>query len=183
MNHALATDRARRTGVWENPKGFLLCSPEGSAYPVDIGENVLEPENPLLADHLKGRRVCVFAGPTVERLYGERMRAYLRAHLPVEDWAMTTMPGTERSKSLATVEWVCAFARQAGLDRHGVMVALGGGITTDTIGFAASIYARGVDYVKVNTSLVGQVDAGVGIKTGVNGIGAKNMLGAYHVPY
>jgi 3-dehydroquinate synthase len=60
------------------------------------------------------------------------------------------------------------------------MLAVGGGVTCDLVGFAAAIYCRGVRYIKVNTTLVGQVGVGVGVKTGVNVLGVKNMLGAYH---
>ncbi len=60
------------------------------------------------------------------------------------------------------------------------MIAVGGGVTCDMVGFAAAVYCRGVRYIKVNTTLVGQVDVGVGVKTGVNALGTKNMLGSYH---
>jgi 3-dehydroquinate synthase len=146
-------------------------------------EGLLSPDNALLAEHIGERRVCAFVSPTVNRLYGERLRGYFRTRLPASSWTLSVIPAGEQNKSLVTVEQVCASAKEAALDRNGVMVAIGGGVTTDVVGFAASIYARGVRYIRLNTTLVGQVDAGVGVKTGVNALGSKNMFGAYHAPH
>jgi 3-dehydroquinate synthetase len=78
------------------------------------------------------------------------------------------VPDGEAAKSLPTVEHLCrAFAR-AGLSRRDVVVAVGGGVVTDLAGFGAASYLRGVAYVNVATSLLGQVDAAIGGKTGVN---------------
>lgn len=92
------------------------------------------------------------------------------------------VPDGEAAKSLATVEHLCrAFAR-AGLSRRDVVVAVGGGVVTDLAGFAAASYLRGVAYVNVATSLLGQVDAAVGGKTGVNIPEGKNLVGAFWQP-
>ena len=141
---------------------------------------LLSRANTLLAGHCRGRRVTAFAGPTVNRLYGERLRSYLGAHLAPGSWTVHVVRTGERYKTMDTVERICALAKADGLDRQGIMLALGGGVLCDMVGFAASMYARGIRYIKVNTTLVGQVDVGVGIKTGVNACGTKNLLGAYH---
>nr|BDS38153.1 2-epi-5-epi-valiolone synthase [Streptomyces dimorphogenes] len=170
----------RVEGVVEDAGGFDLLAPEGTRYRVDVTDAVFDPGNSLLADRLEGRRVVAFVGPTVHRLYGERLRAYLDARLAPGSWSIHVIATGERNKTLASVEQVCAVAKAAGLDRHGVMLAVGGGIVADVVGFAASMYARGIRYIKVNTTLVGQVDVGVGVKTGVNALHSKNMFGAYH---
>ncbi|MBC2902393.1 sedoheptulose 7-phosphate cyclase [Streptomyces cupreus] len=167
-------------GVRGDDGGFTLHAPEGTAYRVDLTNDVLSPYNPLLARYCEGRRVVAFVGPTVERLYGRSLRAYLAARLAPDSWSVVVLAGGEDAKTMDTVEEICARAKSAGLDRRGVMLAVGGGVTCDLVGFAAAIYARGVRYIKVNTTLVGQVDVGVGVKTGVNALGTKNMLGAYH---
>ncbi|MFJ7151557.1 sedoheptulose 7-phosphate cyclase [Streptomyces sp. NPDC100445] len=168
------------TGVDEDPGGFDLRAPDGTRYRVDLTTEVLDPHNPLLAGHLAARRVVAFVSPTVDRLHGHRLRAYLEAHTGPGQWTLHVIRTGEHHKTLAAAERVCALAKADGLDRHGVMLAVGGGIVADVVGFAASIYARGVRYVKVNTTLVGQVDVGVGVKTGVNALQTKNMFGAYH---
>ncbi|MEU5384499.1 sedoheptulose 7-phosphate cyclase [Kitasatospora cineracea] len=138
------------------------------------------PDNELLADYCEGRRVVAFLGPTVDRLYGEQLRRYLAAHLAPGSWSVVPVGGGEAQKTMESVERICAEAKAAGLDRRGVMIAVGGGVTCDMVGFAAAVYCRGVRYIKVNTTLVGQVDVGVGVKTGVNALDTKNMLGSYH---
>jgi 3-dehydroquinate synthase len=167
-------------GVREDSGGFDLSAPDGTRYRVDLGSGVLDPDNTLLAGHLGERRVVAFVSRTVDRLYGDRLRTYLEAHVRPGQWSLHVIPTGEHHKTLAAVEHVCALAKADGLDRHGVMLAVGGGIVADVIGFAASIYARGIRYIKVNTTLVGQVDVGVGVKTGVNALRTKNMFGAYH---
>ncbi|MFF8593882.1 sedoheptulose 7-phosphate cyclase [Streptomyces sp. NPDC015220] len=167
-------------GVREDAGGFDLRAPDGTRYRVDLTTGVLDPGNGLLAGYVAGRRVVAFVSPTVDRLYGERLRAYLTGALAPGQWSVHVIPTGEHRKTLASVERVCALAKADGLDRHGVMLAVGGGIVADVVGFAASIYARGIRYIKVNTTLVGQVDVGVGVKTGVNALHTKNMFGAYH---
>ncbi len=92
------------------------------------------------------------------------------------------MEDGEQSKSLATVEHIArTFVRQ-GLSRADVVIAVGGGIVTDVAGFAAATYHRGTAYLNVATSLLAQVDAAVGGKTGVNLPEGKNLVGAFWQP-
>ena len=71
-------------------------------------------------------------------------------------------------------------ALQLGLDRNGTLVAFGGGCTTDVAGFVAATYLRGIDWVAVPTTLVGQVDAAIGGKTAIDLPEGKNLVGAFH---
>ena len=89
---------------------------------------------------------------------------------------------TEENKTMDTVLLICRSMMEAGLSRGGEVLCIGGGITSDIGGFAASIYKRGVCYVNVPTTLLAQVDAGIGGKTGVNFDRLKNMLGAIVQP-
>ena len=88
----------------------------------------------------------------------------------------------EGAKSLSTIEDLCSRFAQWGLTRNDVVVGVGGGLVTDVAGFAASVYHRGVDVVHVSTTLLGQIDASVGGKTGVNLAEGKNLVGAYWQP-
>jgi 5-deoxy-5-amino-3-dehydroquinate synthase len=99
--------------------------------------------------------------------------------VPFEVWAM---PEGETSKTLATVEVLCRRFAQSGLSRADVVVAMGGGIVTDVAGFAAASYHRGTAYVNIPTTLLGQVDAAIGGKTGVNLPEGKNLVGAFWQP-
>ena len=88
----------------------------------------------------------------------------------------------EGAKSLETVEDLCRGFAQWGLTRADVVVAVGGGVVTDTAGFAAAVYHRGIAVVHVPTTLLGQVDAAIGGKTGVNLPEGKNLVGAFWQP-
>ncbi|MDQ4133413.1 MAG: 3-dehydroquinate synthase [Actinomycetota bacterium] len=90
-------------------------------------------------------------------------------------------PG-EEAKTLATVESLCRQLAQWGLTRGDVVVAVGGGVVTDTAGLVAALYHRGVSVVHVPTTLLGQVDAAIGGKTGVNLPEGKNLVGAFWQP-
>ncbi len=91
-------------------------------------------------------------------------------------------PGGESRKRLAEVEAMAEQMLAAGADRSSVVVAFGGGIVNDTGGFLAAIFMRGIPVIQVPTTLLAQVDAAVGGKTGVNLVSGKNLLGSFHQP-
>ena len=101
---------------------------------------------------------------------------------PGRDHRVFEMPDGEISKSMATVESLCSQFSRWGLTRSDCVVALGGGIVTDTAGFAAAVYHRGIPVVHVSTTLLGQIDAAIGGKTGVNLPEGKNLVGAFWQP-
>jgi shikimate kinase/3-dehydroquinate synthase len=119
--------------------------------------------------------VALVADETVLGLYGKQAQSALGERLV----STHALPAGEQAKRLAVVErlWV-----DLPLDRDGTVVALGGGTTTDTAGFAAATYLRGVSWVAVPTTLVGQVDAAIGGKTGIDTDNGKNLAGAFHWP-
>ena len=88
----------------------------------------------------------------------------------------------EGSKTLSQVEELCRGFARAGLSRSDAVVAVGGGVVSDLAGFAAAVYLRGIAYVTVATTLLGQVDAAIGGKTGVNLPEGKNLVGAFWQP-
>ncbi len=92
------------------------------------------------------------------------------------------VPDGELAKSLSGAEALCRGFARTGLSRTDVVIAVGGGVVTDLAGFAASIYHRGTAYVNVATSLLAQVDAAIGGKTGVNLPEGKNLVGAFWQP-
>ncbi len=92
------------------------------------------------------------------------------------------LEASEENKTLASVEDICRWLLDKGADRDATLVALGGGIVTDMVGFAAGIYKRGVKAVYIPTTLLAQVDAAIGGKTGVNLDAYKNILGVFQQP-
>lgn len=121
-------------------------------------------------------RVAVTTNTTIAPLHA---RTILDA-LPAA--RLVTMPDGEQYKTLATVEALYHEFVWIGLDRHGAVLALGGGVVGDTAGFAAATYYRGVDLIQVPTSLLAMVDSSVGGKVGVDLPEGKNLVGAFKQP-
>ena len=107
---------------------------------------------------------------------------WLDALDPGVDFDVFLIPDGEGGKHMRTVEELCAGFARSGLASGDVVVALGGGVVTDVAGFAAASYHRGTSYVNVATTLLAQVDAAVGGKTGVNLAEGKNLVGAFWQP-
>jgi 5-deoxy-5-amino-3-dehydroquinate synthase len=101
---------------------------------------------------------------------------------PGREHRVFEMPDGETAKTMATVESLCSEFSTWGLTRSDCVVAVGGGIVTDTAGFAAAVYHRGIPVVHVSTTLLGQIDAAIGGKTGVNLPEGKNLVGAFWQP-
>ena len=99
-----------------------------------------------------------------------------------EESRIFLIPDGEEAKTMAVVEKLCRDFADWGLTRGDVIVGVGGGVVTDVAGFAAAVYHRGVPVVHVPTSLLGQVDAAIGGKTGVNLPEGKNLVGAFWQP-
>ena len=119
--------------------------------------------------------VALLADSTVMGIYGARAQEALGARLQTTH----ELPAGEKAKQIDVVKRLWSELR---LDRGGTVVALGGGTTTDTGGFVAATYLRGVPWVAVPTTLVGQVDAAIGGKTGIDIPEGKNLVGAFHWP-
>jgi shikimate kinase/3-dehydroquinate synthase len=119
--------------------------------------------------------VALVADSIVMGIYGARAQEALGGRLASEH----EIPVGEEAKAVSVVARIW---RELRLDRGGIVVALGGGCTTDVTGFAAATYLRGVAWVAVPTTLVGQVDAAIGGKTGIDIPEGKNLVGAFHWP-
>lgn len=125
-------------------------------------------------------RVALISNQTVFDHYGKRVLQSLRAvNLKTSYWLM---PEGEQHKSLRSWEQALEFLTASGLERGDAVVALGGGVVGDLAGFAAATYLRGIAFVQAPTTLLAQIDASVGGKTGVNLAAGKNLVGAFHQP-
>ena len=91
-------------------------------------------------------------------------------------------PGSEARKRLLEVETLAEQMMERGADRSSIVVAIGGGIVTDVAGFLAAIFMRGIPVIQIPTTLLAQVDAAIGGKTGVNLVAGKNLIGSFHQP-
>src|SRR6267142_6773606 len=129
----------------------------------------------------QSRRAVLISNPTVFKLYGRLAQQSLKkANFKIMHWLM---PEGERHKSLSSLAQTLKFLAESGIERGDVVVALGGGVVGDLAGFAAATYLRGIAFVQVPTTLLAQIDASVGGKTGVNLPAGKNLVGAFHQPH
>ncbi|WP_310394300.1 3-dehydroquinate synthase [Hymenobacter sp.] len=122
-------------------------------------------------------RVFVLADSNTVRL----CLPLLEAHLPA-NYSLIEIPAGEEYKTLASCDTVWCELTEQRADRHAVLVNLGGGVVTDLGGFAAALYKRGIRFAQVPTTLLAQVDASVGGKTGIDFQGFKNQLGVFQAP-
>ncbi|MGE3273529.1 MAG: 3-dehydroquinate synthase [Vicinamibacterales bacterium] len=146
------------------------------AYSVLAGPGVLRDLPRQLDAAGLGPRRFIVSSPLVWKLHGDACRGVSTEREPI------LVPDGERAKTLATVSRVYEALIRAGADRSAVIVAIGGGVVGDLVGFAAATYLRGVRLVQVPTTLLAQVDSAVGGKVGVNHPLGKNLIGAFHPP-
>jgi 3-dehydroquinate synthase len=150
------------------------------AYPIYVGAGILGELGARLAEARSGKRVAVVTNSTIANLYlGPVVTALAGAGF---DPAIIQIPDGEEHKNLAWLAFVYDRLIDAGIDRGGAVVALGGGVVGDLAGFAAATYLRGVACVQVPTTLLAQIDASIGGKTGINHAAGKNLLGAFKQP-
>jgi 3-dehydroquinate synthase len=152
----------------------------GRAYDVEIGAGLLAQAGHHIAPLLRRPRVAAITDETVAGLHLEALRAGLAAEgITLE--ALVLPPG-EATKCWAQLMVCVEWLLDRGVERGDVVVAFGGGVIGDLVGFAAAILRRGVRFVQIPTSLLAQVDSSVGGKTGINTRHGKNLVGAFHQP-
>lgn len=152
-----------------------------ASYDVLIANGLLRSAGRLIRGVCGQPSHCaVITSPRIQKFWGKELESALRAaRLPFE---ILTVPDGEPHKNLQTVQGLMNQMAAAGLDRSSAVIAFGGGVIGDVAGFAASIYMRGIPIVQIPTTLLSQVDASIGGKTGVNLSAGKNLVGAFHQP-
>jgi len=148
-------------------------------YPIHIEAGILARAGEFLAPLAGKRRVAIVTDENLS-LHLATLQASLSAS-GIESEAIVLAPG-EGSKSWATLEMLCDRLLELGVERGDHVVALGGGVMGDLVGFACSILKRGCNFVQIPTSLLAQVDSSVGGKTAINTKAGKNLIGAFHQP-
>jgi len=151
-----------------------------SSYKIYFSENLFPECCVILGQWLEGHKALIVTTPTVKSLYGDVLLDMLRsARLDV---VLKELHCTEVSKTMSLVEQVCAWMQEVALGRSDILVGLGGGICLDIATISACLASRGIAFVCVPTTLMGQVDAGIAIKGAVNLGEAKNYLGCFYPP-
>src|ERR1700731_17952 len=150
------------------------------SYEAIIGSGLLAGAGEYLGEILGNKRVIVVSVPPVRWRWSKvLLKSLTTSGIPTE---VIEMPNGERAKRLSTLEKLAEKLVKQGADRGITLIALGGGVVGDVTGFLASIYMLGVDVIQVPTTVLAQVDAAIGGKTGVNLVSGKNLLGTFHQP-
>ena len=159
----------------------LLVKREGDFhYPISFEKDFSMLADAMKEEGLDGKKLCVVTDTNVDPLYREAVTKVLRTIS--QDVSVFVFEAGEEHKNLDTVAMVYRHLISQEMDRKGLLVALGGGVVGDLTGFAAATYLRGIDFIQIPTTLLAQVDSGVGGKTGVDMEKYKNMVGAFHQP-
>jgi 3-dehydroquinate synthase len=140
---------------------------------------VIAPIGESLPDFLSSKqysKIVVIADNNTKRHCYPILKAFLPKH------SVVTVPSGEAHKTLATCEKIWEAMTKEELDRHALVINVGGGVIGDMGGFCAAVYKRGIDFIQVPTTLLSQVDASVGGKLGVDFQGFKNHLGVFNIP-
>jgi len=148
-----------------------VTSPEFD-YTIKIEAGLLD----KIGEYVPAAPSVVITNTTVASFYGKRLSQLL------PNSSVITMPDDEQYKTLETVNGLYPKLVTAGLDRSGTVMALGGGVVGDTVGFVAATYMRGVRFVQIPTTLLAMVDSSVGGKVGVDLPQGKNLVGAFKQP-
>lgn len=147
------------------------------SYPVYVEAGALGRLSQVVTELFAGRRVVMIADATVHELYQSR-------RMGASAWTGDTLtfPAGERSKTRETWLRLSDSLLDRGLGRDSAVIALGGGVAGDLVGFVAATYMRGLPYLQVPTTLLAMLDSSVGGKTGVDTPHGKNLIGAFHPP-
>ncbi|MBD1843823.1 sedoheptulose 7-phosphate cyclase [Cyanobacteria bacterium FACHB-63] len=162
-------------------QSFHLEGYEKIEFNLDLIEGLFEVGNPALADNYRtlGRCLAV-VDHNVDRLYGEQLRSYFEYY--EIDLTVFAIEITEPEKTIDTFLKITDAFCDFNLKRKEPVLVIGGGLVLDVAGFACSSYRRSTNYIRVPSTLIGLIDAGVAIKVAVNHGKLKNRLGAYHPP-
>ncbi len=150
------------------------------AYDILIGPNLLEKAGQYIRNVFSPCKVCVVTDSNVHPLYANQVMESLTSasFTPIE----YVFPAGEQHKTLETLSLILEFMAENQMTRGDIVAALGGGVTGDIAGFAAAVYARGIPFVQLPTTLLAAVDSSVGGKTAVDLKAGKNLAGAFHQP-
>lgn len=166
-------------------KRWTMRAAKEVTYDIVVTSEIFDPGNPELGmlpcgQESGGTRLVVM-DETVDALFGDRIRKYFTQNdIDVE---YLTLPGGDENKTVEAFLKVASKLTEVGTSRVGTPpIAIGGGVLQDVVGMAASLYRRGIPYVRVPTTLLGQIDGSVSAKNGVNYEGCRNRLGTFAPP-
>lgn len=149
-------------------------------FKLTYSADIFNPENRDIANMSDSNRRIIVIDTEVWNLYKDKIDAYFGATKLQSQ--ILIIDCKEENKNWKTVDEIVTFFEKQGVLRREKIIAIGGGVLLDIVGFACSIYRRGIPYIKIPTTLLAIVDASVGSKVAVNHLGRRNRIGAYYPP-
>ncbi len=149
-------------------------------YDIHLGSGLIDRAGELIAPLLRRQRTVVISDKNVARHWLTPLVRSLEG-AGIETDSIILEPG-EQTKSFAQLERLTTELLGKRIERSTIIIALGGGVIGDLVGFAAAVTLRGIDFIQIPTSLLAHVDSSVGGKTGINSLHGKNLVGAFHQP-
>ena len=157
-----------------------LDKKSSASYEIRIGFKIIDRMALIIAKNHKAIHYVLITDDCVGSLYAKQMMdSFKDVGLNINYFEF---PAGESSKNLNTVMDIVGRLLELGADRGTMLIALGGGVVGDLVGFIASIYMRGIPYIQIPTTLIGQVDSSIGGKTAIDLTHGKNLLGTFHQP-
>lgn len=158
----------------------LTVNAMSATYDILIEQGILRNCAQHIVPLVRGKKIMIICDTNVAPLYlDEVKKSFENSQLEIHSHIFTA---GEQSKHLGTVSDIYDALSENGFDRKDMLIALGGGVCGDIVGFAAATYMRGIDFVQIPTTLLSQVDSSVGGKTGVDTKYGKNLVGAFYQP-
>lgn len=157
----------------------LNVNTQSHSYPIFIGEHLLDNAADLLQPYLS-KQAAIITNETIAPLYLDKLSANLN-HAGIRNFSII-LPDGEQYKDWQTLNLIFDGLMQNRAERKTTLIALGGGVIGDMVGFAAATYQRGAPFIQIPTTLLSQVDSSVGGKTAINHPSGKNMIGAFYQP-
>ncbi len=184
MNHKIEVEKFHTDSSKKGIKKWVAETEPPVSFFVQISDNILDPENHDLLEigrQGKDSRRLIIVDKNVYGLYGEKIENYFKTS--GINYKIFPVESSEEKKDLETLLLILGAMEEFKLERSGEPVlAVGGGVLLDVVGIAATLYRRGVPYIRIPTTLLALVDASVGVKTGINHFGRRNRLGSYYGP-
>ena len=149
-------------------------------FKLTYSADIFNPLNHDLVSYKTNDRVMIVIDANVHKFYAAQLMEYFNSHNV--KYSMLVIDTNEESKTWKDADHILQFFEDEGVLRREPIIAIGGGVLLDIVGFACSIYRRGIPYIKVPTTLLAIVDASVGSKVAVNHFERRNRLGAYYPP-
>ena len=157
----------------------LLVKTNTQKYPIIIGSKLIEKLSSILRNNFIEFEKCLFIiDENVPRKFILKIKKFFRK----KKILFHILKTNERNKNFKTIRIILDILLKKNFSRQDYIIAVGGGITGDIAGFAASLFKRGLNFINIPTTLLSQVDSSVGGKTGINTIYGKNLIGSFYQP-